>query len=117
LIIAIGITSLVGILTATDSLKALMTENFGKMGANSFSVRSAFTETETAGRRPRVMNRRNISYAQAKSFAENFTIPSTISISATAIGNATIKYGSNKTNPNIRVTATDETIYLSQVQQ
>lgn len=108
LIIAIGITSLVGILTATDSLKALMTENFGKMGANSFSVRSAFTETETAGRRPRVMNRRNISYAQAKSFADNFTIPSTISISATAIGNATIKYGSNKTNPNIRVTATDE---------
>jgi len=29
LIIAIGITSLVGILTATDSLKALMTDNFG----------------------------------------------------------------------------------------
>ena len=36
LIIAIGITSLVGILTATDSLKALMTEKFGNMGAQSF---------------------------------------------------------------------------------
>ena len=61
LIIAIGITSLVGILTATDSLKALMTENFGKMGANSFSVRSAFSEVDNAGRRPRVLNSRNIS--------------------------------------------------------
>ncbi|MBP6364539.1 MAG: ABC transporter permease [Bacteroidales bacterium] len=108
LIIAIGITSLVGILTATDSLKALMTENFGKMGANSFSVRSAFSEVDNAGRRPRVLNSRNISYAQARSFAENYKIPSIISISATAVGNATIKYASNKTNPNIRVTATDE---------
>ena len=70
LIIAIGITSLVGILTATDSLKALMTENFGKMGANSFSVRSAFSEVDNAGRRPRVLNSRNISYAQARSFAK-----------------------------------------------
>jgi putative ABC transport system permease protein len=108
LIIAIGITSLVGILTATDSLKALMSENFGKMGANSFSVRSTFTETESAGRRARVMNRRNISYAQARSFVENYKVPATISLSANAIGNATIKYASNKTNPNIRVTATDE---------
>jgi len=108
LIIAIGITSLVGILTATDSLKALMTDNFGKMGANSFSVRAQFSDNETGGRRARVLNRRNISYPQAKSFAENFKVPSVISISATAIGNATIKYGSNKTNPNIRVTATDE---------
>lgn len=108
LIIAIGITSLVGILTATDSLKALMTDNFGKMGANSFSVRAQFSDNEAGGRRARVLNRRNISYPQARSFAENFKVPSVISISATAIGNATIKYGSNKTNPNIRVTATDE---------
>jgi len=71
-------------------------------------VRAQFSDNETGGRRARVLNRRNISYPQAKSFAENFKVPSVISISATAIGNATIKYGSNKTNPNIRVTATDE---------
>lgn len=108
LIIAIGITSLVGILTATDSLKALMTENFGKMGANSFSVRSTFSDVDNAGRRARVLNRRNISYAQARNFVENYKIPATTSISANAVGNATIKYASSKTNPNISVTATDE---------
>ena len=108
LIIAIGITSLVGILTATDSLKAMLSDNFGKMGANSFSIRSNFSDVESGERRARVLNRRNIRYSQAKSFAETYSVPSVISISATAIGNATIKYGSNKTNPNIRVTATDE---------
>lgn len=108
LIIAIGITSLVGILTATDSLKALMSENFGKMGANSFSIRSNFSEVQSAYRRSRTINRRNISYNQATSFVENYPVPSVITISATAINNATIKAGSEKTNPTIRVVATDE---------
>lgn len=108
LIIAIGITSLVGILTATDSLKAMLSENFGKMGANSFSVRSNFSDVESSERRARILNRRNITYSQARSFAESYSVPAVVSISANAIGNATIKYGSNKTNPNIRVTATDE---------
>lgn len=108
LIIAVGIMSLVGILTATDSLKALMNENFGRMGANSFAIRSNFSDSQSAGRRSRVINRRNISYSQAKEFADNYDVPSIVSISATALGNATIKYGSVKTNPTIRVTASDE---------
>lgn len=108
MIIAIGITSLVGILTATDSLKALLNENFGKMGANSFSIRSNFSDSQTANRRARVINRRNITYSQARDFISNYNIPSVKTISATAIGNATIKYGSAKTNPIIRVVATDE---------
>ena len=108
MIIAIGITSLVGILTATDSIKALLNENFGKMGANSFAIRSNFTDTQTTNRKASVLNRRNIRYSQAKDFADNYEIPSIVTISATAINNATIKYGSAKTNPIVRVVATDE---------
>ncbi len=108
MIIAIGITSLVGILTATDSLKALMNENFGKMGANSFAIRSKFSDFRSAERRSRIINRRNITFSQARDFIDNYKIPSVKTISATAIGNATIKYGSVKTNPIIRVVATDE---------
>ena len=108
MIIAIGITSLVGILTATDSIKALLNENFGKMGANSFAIRSNFTDTQTTNRKARVLNRRNIRYSQAKDFVDNYEIPSIVTISATAINNATIKYGSAKTNPIVRVVATDE---------
>ncbi len=108
MIIAIGITSLVGILTATDSLKALLNENFGKMGANSFAIRSNFSDTQSANKRARVINRRNINYSQAREFVANYSIPAVTTISATALGNATIKYGSAKTNPIIRVIATDE---------
>lgn len=108
LIIAIGITSLIGILTATDSLKALMKENFGKMGANSFSIRSQFSDTQSGDRRARVINRRNITYTQALDFVANYSIPSIATISATAVNNATIKFGSNKTNPTCRVNAVDD---------
>ncbi len=108
MIIAIGITSLVGILTATDSLKALMNENFGKMGANSFAIRSKFSDFRSAEKRTRIINRRNITFSQARDFILNYNIPSVKTISATAIGNATIKFGSAKTNPIIRVVATDE---------
>ena len=114
LIIAIGITSLIGILTATDSLKALMKENFGKMGANSFSIRSQFSDTQSGDRRVRIINRRNISYNQAMDFVANYTIPSITTIYATALNNATIKYGSNKTNPTIGVIAVDDS-YLGYV--
>jgi len=107
LIIAIGITSLVGILTATDSLKAVMSDNFGKMGANSFRLRERYSDSES-GRKMRVINRRNITYSQARSFVENYKIPSTKTIFATALSNATIKSGSEATNPSIRVVACDE---------
>lgn len=112
MIIAIGITSLVGILTATDSLKALVNENFGKMGANSFSIRSQFSETSSGDTRSRIINRRNISFNQASTFVESYSISSVKTIFATAVNNATIKYGSNKTNPTIRVRAIDENYLL-----
>jgi len=107
LIIAIGITSLIGILTATDSLKALMKENFGKMGANSFSIRSQYSDTQSGDRRARVLNKRNITYSQALDFVSNYQISSITTIYANAVNNATIKYGSDKTNPTFGVIAVD----------
>ncbi len=114
MIIAIGITSLIGILTATDSLKALMKENFGKMGANSFSIRSLYSDNQSGDSRARVLNKRNITFSQASFFVENYKIPSISTIYATAVNNATIKYGSAKTNPTIRVNAIDQS-YLGYV--
>lgn len=108
LIIAIGITSLVGILTATDALKALVTENFGKMGANSFAIRSKFSDSESSDRRARIINSRNITYPQAKKFVEDYKIPSIRTIYSNALQNATVKYGPNKSNPTVTVTAVDE---------
>ncbi|MCK9304359.1 MAG: ABC transporter permease [Bacteroidales bacterium] len=108
LIIAIGITSLIGILTATDSIKVLLKENFGKMGANSFTIRSQFSDTRTSARRSRIINNRNITISQALDFKENYRIPSITTIYANALNNATVRYGSARSNPTITVRAVDE---------
>ncbi|MEO6301912.1 MAG: ABC transporter permease, partial [Bacteroidia bacterium] len=41
LIIAIGITALVGILSAIDAIKNGINNNFTSMGANTFTIRNA----------------------------------------------------------------------------
>ena len=55
LIIAVGITSLVGILTATDALKREVFTSFEKFGTTSFSVVRKYFSTE-GGARARIRN-------------------------------------------------------------
>lgn len=40
MIISFGIMALIGILTAIESIKFFLTENFTMMGANTFSIRN-----------------------------------------------------------------------------
>ncbi|MFO8022471.1 MAG: ABC transporter permease, partial [Perlabentimonas sp.] len=103
LIIAVGIMALVGILTAIDSIKKSINDEFTMMGANTFSIQSRGMNVHVGGKRYRTVNHAHISYKQAKEFVERFEFPATVSISVWATGAATIKYLSNKTNPNISV--------------
>ncbi|MEG1692506.1 MAG: ABC transporter permease [Bacteroidales bacterium] len=107
LIIGVGITSLVGILTATDALKNEVFSSFGKLGVNSFSIRSNYFSGET-GQKTRIRNRRAISFNQALAFKQKFNIPSLVSIYCSASNNATAKYDGISTNPTIALTAADE---------
>ena len=108
LIIAVGITALVGILTAIDSIKSSITKEFTFMGANTFSITSRGMRVQVGNKRYRSKNYSYISYYQAKEFKEKFNFPATTAISVVATGTATLKYGSEKTNPNITVTGIDE---------
>lgn len=108
LIIAVGITALVGILTAIDSIKSSITREFTFMGANTFSISSRGMRVQVGNKRYRSKNYEYISYYQAKEFKEKFDFPATTAISVNATGTATLKYGSEKTNPNITVTGIDE---------
>lgn len=107
LIIAVGITALVGILTAIDSIKNSITSEFATMGANTFSITSGGLRTQ-GNIRYRVKNYSYISYYQAREFKETFDFPVTTSISVASTGAATLKYQSEKTNPNIAVRGIDE---------
>lgn len=108
LIIAIGISALVGILTAIDSIKNSITKEFTVMGANTFSITSRGMRVQVGNQRYRTKNYSYISYYEAKEFKEQFNFPATTSISVNASGTATLKYGSEKTNPNISVRGIDE---------
>jgi putative ABC transport system permease protein len=106
-IIAIGIMALVGILTAIDSIKSSLTNQFTMMGANSFTITSQNMNFER-GDRARAKNFSRISYREAEEFKTRFAEPAWVSISFIASGLSTVKYGSEKTNPNVNLYGIDE---------
>lgn len=106
-IIAIGIMALVGIFTAIDALKGSITDSFSAFGAGSFTIETR-QRISVNGKMVRNVNFSYTTYDQAVEFQERFSIPSSIGLSITASGAATIKYLAQKTNPNIRVNGINE---------
>lgn len=109
LIIAVGITCLVGILAAIDSILFSMSDNFSRLGANSISIKPA---NENMGRNDggKVQKEADpISYDQAMTFKENFKYADAYtSINLFCTSNATIKFLDKKTNPTTRIIGIDE---------
>ena len=108
LIIAVGISALVGILTAIDSIKSSITTEFTRLGANTFSIQSRSMRIQIGNQRSRTRNYSYISFFQARDFRERYVFPASVSISVFATQTATIKFESKKTNPNITVRGIDE---------
>ncbi|MCZ2249631.1 MAG: ABC transporter permease [Bacteroidia bacterium] len=108
LIIAVGITALVGILTAIDAIKQSINSNFTNLGANTFTIRNKelIVRVGHDGRKPKKYP--EITYAQAVKFKQLYNFKSLVSLSSIVGQAATVKYQSNKTNPNIGVFAGDE---------
>jgi putative ABC transport system permease protein len=107
-IIAFGIMALIGILTAIDAIKSSLTNQFTMMGANSFTITSRGMNIQIGNSRYRARNFSRISYRQAMKFKEMFEEPAWVSVSYNASGLATVKYGSEETNPNVSLTGVDE---------
>ena len=108
LIIALGITALVGTLTSIDVMKSSLTSNFTSMGANTFTIRNKQFRIRIgrSGRKPKRF--RSITYNEAMEFSRRFEFPSTVSVSTIASMAATLKYKSVKSNPNVQVIGVDE---------
>jgi putative ABC transport system permease protein len=111
-IIAVGIMALVGILTAIDAIKSTLTNQFTMMGANSFTITSRGMNIQIGNSSTRTRNYSRISYREANEFKERFKEPAWVSISFRASSFSTVKYGTEKTNPNVGLTGVDEN-YLS----
>lgn len=109
LIIAIGITSLVGILTAIEGIQNSVNSSFADLGANTFTVKNHeednFRNGGRRGKRYPVIN-----YREASEFSHRFRdeFGGTVSLSSSIGGAIQANYRSKKTNPNSNVIGTDE---------
>ena len=109
LIIAIGITALVGILTVVAALENTISSDFASMGANTFNINQYENQTRNRGRQEREIINPIISYPEAVAFKNKFKYPFTeTSLSFTATSTAEVKYQSTKTDPEITVVGVDE---------
>jgi putative ABC transport system permease protein len=114
LIIAIGLSALVGILTTLDAVKKSMTDAFSSMGANSFNIRNRGTGIRIGGGGKRPKPFKSIRYEDALAFKKRLNAPATVAVSVFASGGSTVKYGTEKTNPNINIQGIDENGLASQ---
>lgn len=104
--------ALVGILTAIDSIKSSINSNFSNMGANTFTIRNREMSVRIGrkGKKPKQFPA--ITYSNAMQFKKEFQYGAAVSVSTFASFASTLKFESNKTNPNIQVLGTDES-YLA----
>ena len=109
LIIAIGITALVCILTVVAALENTISNNFVSMGSNTFNIEQ-YDISERIGRRnEHKIDNPIISYPEATAFKQKYNYPLTYtSLSFTATSNAEVRFESKKTDPEITVVGVDE---------
>ena len=107
LIIALGITALIGILTAIDGLKYSISSGLSSLGSNSYKIEAKGRSMERRGGvRGKVYPK--ISYRQAVSFQNNFDGEGKVSIKTFVSSVATAKREDKKTNPNVQVNGVDD---------
>jgi putative ABC transport system permease protein len=103
-IIAIGLSALVGILTAIDALKASINSEFSSMGANTFVIKRFSSRVKRGNVEYKYPP---LQYSELEAFARHYSFPALVSVSLNAGFMAVAKFAGEKTNPNLAVIGTD----------
>ena len=108
-IIALGITSLVGVLTSIDGIKYWMANSFSSLGTNTFRILDYGSGVRMGGGgRGKRKAYPNITYTEAQIFQERFEGKGIVCLTGTGNFAATLKYESDATNPNVQIIGTDQ---------
>ncbi len=112
LIIAVGITCLVGILTAIDSVLFSMNDSFNRLGANSFNIRPLRENIHSRSGGQTRKKSEPIVFDQAMEFKERYVFSGTkVAIEDLCSTSAEVKYGEETTNPTIVLYGIDENYF------
>jgi putative ABC transport system permease protein len=110
LIVAIGITSLVGILTAIDGIEYSVNSSLSSLGVNTFDITSKRNRGSSA---QGISEKRypQLTFGQTMRFESDFRSEATISLAADVTGTAEVKHLSKKTNPNVQVKGVNQEFF------
>jgi putative ABC transport system permease protein len=126
-IIALGIMALIMITTSIEAASNSLTSTFSTMGANSFSLRFKERTIRFGGgpnrddvqkvsksslKEKKSNMGKLITYDEARAFKENYVFPAAVSIAVGGPNNIVVNTEQKKSNPDIRVTGSDENYLL-----
>ena len=113
LIIAIGITALVGILSAVTALENTISSDFASMGANTFNLQQYDNQVRVEGGEREKINP-IIGYREVKEFKDKYNYPGTqVSISFTGTSSAEVKYENEETDPEVSILGVNENYLIN----
>ena len=102
MIVTIGITALISVLTAVDAIQQSVNEGLSALGSNTFDITSKVNRRGTA---QGVSQKRYpaLKLNEALRFIDQYKVTSVISLSSYLTQIAEVKHSSAKTNPNVSV--------------
>lgn len=104
--IAVGVFSVIGVMTVITGLRTNIESGLNVLGANSFQF-TKYPAINFSDPHQRFANRRDIVYTQAARFKEMMHGTATISLTLSR-GGRRVTYLDQKTNPNVRLIGGDE---------
>jgi putative ABC transport system permease protein len=104
--IAVGVFSVIGVMTAITAMQSSITTGLNVLGANSFQI-SKFPAVNFGGPDRRFANRRDITYAQARRFQDLLGDAAQVS-SIIRRGGRQVFHLDRRTNPNTLLNGTDQ---------
>lgn len=109
--IAVGVFSVIGVMTVITGLRENIESGLNVLGANSFQI-SKFPAINFSNPWVRFRNRRDISFAQAQRFKEMMQETAQVSLMLRR-GGRRVVYADRRTNPNVRLIGGDENFMTS----
>ncbi len=109
--IAVGVFSVIGVMTVITGLRDNIESGLNVLGANSFQI-SKFPAINFSDPWVRFRNRRDITYAQAARFKEMMQGTADVSLMLRR-GGRRVLYADRRTNPNVRLIGGDENFMTS----
>lgn len=109
-IVAIGIMSLVGILTAIDAIENSVTSSLSSLGVNTFDITSKDSKGGfQGGVKEKVFP--SLKFNEVMEFRDKYNYDASIAIFTLLSFGAEVSHGSLKTNPNVRIRGINEEFF------